>query len=159
MAIKNIDAYVDRMGLVITTDPEIGRPVHRRPGFEGIAKLGDMEKSISAFLLAKRKQKKLSREKLAQLVGLSVQVYGRYERAFSKIHVTRMIHLSEILGFTPLEIVYAAAPHLFGDSPEEAEDRIRSASTLSRLSHRQIRALSDFLEEFDTHGGSSGNGH
>ena len=69
-----------------------------------------------------------------------------------------MIHLSEILGFTPLGMICAAALHLFGDSPEEADDRMRSASTLSRLSHRQIRALSGFLEEFDTRGGSSGNG-
>lgn len=148
MALKNIQAYLGRMGLVERTDPEIGRPIHRRPGFGGIAELGEMEKSISRFLRAKREESKLSRGRLAPLLGLSEQVYARYERAFSKMHVTRMIHLSEILGFLPEEMICAAAPHLFGDSSEEAEDRMRLARTLSRLSHRQIRALSNFLEEF-----------
>ncbi|CAH2398865.1 hypothetical protein MES4922_20331 [Mesorhizobium ventifaucium] len=47
------------------------------------------------------------------MLGLSMQVYGRYERAFSKLHVTRMIHLCEILGFMPMECC-SVLPRIYG---------------------------------------------
>ena len=75
----------------------------------------------------------MTREQLAELLGISGQVYGRYERAESKINVTRLIHLSEILGFAPIEMIYAAAPHLFGKTPKEAENRIRLMRLMSRM--------------------------
>ncbi|RUV54587.1 transcriptional regulator, partial [Mesorhizobium sp. M1A.F.Ca.IN.022.02.1.1] len=72
---------------------------------------------------------------------LSVPVYGRYERAFSKMHVTRMIHLCEILGFMPVEMLFAAAPHLWGQTPEEAEDRLELAKLMAALPHDTTRDL------------------
>ncbi|MEO5756546.1 MAG: helix-turn-helix transcriptional regulator, partial [Mesorhizobium sp.] len=122
---KNDIAYDEKTGLVATTDPEIDKPVFRRPGFNGIDKLGEMDERISAFLRKARDDTGLTREEVARYLGLSTQVFGRYEKAISKLHVTRLVHLSEILGFHPMELVYAAAPHLFGKTPEEAADQIK----------------------------------
>ena len=41
----------------------------------------------------------------------------------ARLTVTRLIHLAEILEFSPIELIYAAAPHLFGDTKEEARDK------------------------------------
>lgn len=97
--------------------------MYRRPGFDGIETLGEMDAKISAFLRRKREDLGLSRNDLAPMLGLSAPVYGRYERAFSRMTVTRMIHLCELLGFMPIDMLYEAAPHLWGKTPEEAEDR------------------------------------
>src|SRR4051812_48529616 len=102
-----MDAYKNKMELVETIDPEIDKPVFRRPGFEGIKTLGEIDERIATFIRKAREDKDLTRAELAPLLGLSMQVYGRYERAFSKMHVTRMIHLCEILGFMPMEMLFS----------------------------------------------------
>ena len=89
----------------------------------------------------------LTREQLAELLGISGQVYGRYERAFSKMNVTRLIHLSEILGFKPIEMIYAAAPHLFGKTPKEAENRIRLMRLMSRMRPEAVDLLLTLVGE------------
>lgn len=48
-----------------------------------------MESALSPAMRAKRSERKLTREQLATMVGLSAQVFGRYEKAISKMHVTR----------------------------------------------------------------------
>lgn len=123
------DKYRVHRGLVETNEPDFERPLWRRPGFDGVVSIDDMDKALSEFLIAARKKAGLTREQLAGLLGISGPVYGRYERAYSKLNVTRLIHLSEILGFPPIEMIYAAAPHLFGDTPELAQQRL----TLLRL--------------------------
>ena len=70
-----------------------------------------------------------------------MQVYGRYERAFSKMHVTRMIHLCEFLGFMPMEMLFSAAPHLWGRTPEEARDTMELAQQVVSLPHGTKRDL------------------
>ena len=67
---------------------------------------------------------------MARYFGLSTQVFGRYEKAISKLHVTRLVHLSEVLGFHPMELVYAAAPHLFGKTGSR---RLTGSSVSSAL--------------------------
>ncbi|MGY5809867.1 helix-turn-helix transcriptional regulator [Rhizobium sp. LEGMi198b] len=127
---QDLESYKSSRGLVDTTDPEVDKPIYRKPGFDGnVATLGNMEELISAFLKKTREAEGLSRADLAPMLGLSTPVYGRYERAFSKMTVTRMIHLCEILGFMPIDMLYEAAPHLWGRTPEEAEDRL----TLDRI--------------------------
>jgi transcriptional regulator with XRE-family HTH domain len=133
--------YTSKRGLVETTDPEIDKPIYRRPGFDGIRTMGEMDEKIGAFLRKAREKEGLIRTELAPLLGLSMQVYGRYERAFSKMHVTRMIHLCEILGFMPIEMLFEAAPHLWGRTKEEAEDRLELAKLVASLPHGTTRDL------------------
>lgn len=134
-------SYNSAKGLVETTDPEIDKPIYRRPGFDGITPLGGMDEKIAAFTRKAREDEGLTRAELAPLLGLSVPVYGRYERAFSKMHVTRMIHLCEILGFMPLEMIFEAAPHLLGRTPEEAADHLELAKLVLALPHDTTRDL------------------
>jgi transcriptional regulator with XRE-family HTH domain len=147
MDVKDIDAYRAKRGLVETTDPEIDRPLSRKAGFNGLVPLGDMDRAISEFLRDARKEQDLTREELAELLGLSGQVYGRYERAFSKMHVTRLIHLSELLGFKPIEMIYAAAPHLFGETEEEARSRIALLRLMSRMRPATVETLLKLIAE------------
>ncbi len=112
---EDLASYRSSRGLVSTADPEVDKPIYRKPGFDGkITTLGDMEELISAFLKKTREAQGLSRADIAPMLGLSIPVYGRYERAFSKMTVTRMIHLCEILGFMPIDMIFEAAPHLWG---------------------------------------------
>jgi transcriptional regulator with XRE-family HTH domain len=103
--------------------------------------LGEIDERIAAFIRKAREDKDLTRAELAPLLGLSMQVYGRYERAFSKMHVTRMIHLCEILGFMPMEMLFSAAPHLWGRTPEEARDTMELAQQVVSLPHGTKRDL------------------
>lgn len=73
----------------------------------------------------KRDDHNLNRAQTAMMVGLHELIFARHERAFSKLTLTRLIHLAEILGFSPIELLCAAAPHLFGDSREEADDKVK----------------------------------
>ncbi len=144
---KNKVAYETEKGLVETTDPEIDKPIFRRPGFAGISKLGEMDGRISAFILKARHEKQLTREELARYLGLSTQVFGRYEKAISKLHVTRLVHLSEVLGFHPMELVFQAAPHLFGKTAEEAADQIALAKLIWTLPQSTVSTLIRLVDE------------
>jgi transcriptional regulator with XRE-family HTH domain len=123
MAIKDVRAYIEKHGLVETTDDEIEKPFYRKPGFDGIRSFAEMEQIFSRLIREKRDNHNLNRAQAAMMVGLHEQIFARYERAFSKLTVTRLIHLAEILEFSPIELIYAAAPHLFGDTKEEARDK------------------------------------
>ena len=101
MADKDDDAYRVKRGLVETTEPDFERPLWRKPGFDGVVSLDDMDKALSEFLAATRRKAGLTREQLAELLGISGEVYGRYERAESKLNVTRLVHLSRNLRLCP----------------------------------------------------------
>jgi transcriptional regulator with XRE-family HTH domain len=120
-------------GLVEITDPEFPRPVFRQSGFDGILTAKEMDEKISAWLKKTREAKGISRADLAHLLGLSVSVYARYERGSeARMSIPRLIHLCEIMGFMPLDMIFDTAPHLWGKTPEEAEER----RTLTRLIER-----------------------
>nr|WP_292122746.1 helix-turn-helix transcriptional regulator [Mesorhizobium sp.] len=48
------------------------------------------------------------------MLGLSDQVYNRYENAVSWLTVGRLLHICEVLSISPVEILYPVAPHLWG---------------------------------------------
>lgn len=140
-------AYAKTTGLVETTDPEIDKPIFRRPGYNGIDAFGEMDRRISAFLRKERDDTGLTREEVARFLGLSTQVFGRYEKAISKLHVTRLVHLSEVLGFHPMELLYAAAPHLFGKTAEEADDQMKLAKLIWTLPPSTVSTLVRLVDE------------
>ncbi|WP_137137267.1 helix-turn-helix transcriptional regulator [Rhizobium sp. FKY42] len=141
-AIRDLSDYTNAMGLVETIDDEVQRPLYRRPGINGeIASLQEMEEKISSFVRKSREDSGLTRAEFASLYGLSMAVYGRYERAFSPLTVGRMIHLSELLGFSPMEMIYAAAPHLFGKTNEEAADRFKLGRLIDDLPYPTVQAI------------------
>jgi transcriptional regulator with XRE-family HTH domain len=143
---KNLESHIEELGLVKTVDPENEKPVYRRQIPEGISTFEELDAKLGDMLRKSRKASDLSRADLATLVGLSEQVYGRYERSSSKMLVSRLIHLSEILGVSPLGMLYATAPHLWGKNPEEAETRFRMMKLLEELPPETMSSVVKLLE-------------
>lgn len=142
-----LDAYRERRGLVQTTDPEVFRPVWRKPGLDGIASVDDMDKRIGALLRAVRERQGLHREQAAELIGLSGQVYGRYERADSRMSVTRLIHLWEALGFEPLEMLHEVAPHMFGETKDDARNMAELLGLIAKMKPASVETLLRLVRE------------
>lgn len=147
MVDEDFDGYRLKRGLVETNEPDFERSLWRKPGFDGVVSLDDMDKALSDFLAATRRKAGLNREQLAELLGISGQVYGRYERADSKLNVTRLVHLSEILGFAPIDMIYAAAPHLFGKTTKEAANRIALMRLMLRMRPEAVDSLLTLVGE------------
>ncbi|MBE0703237.1 MAG: helix-turn-helix transcriptional regulator [Afipia sp.] len=147
MAIKDVQTYIDRHGLVETTDSEVDKPIWRRPGFNGIRSLLEMEEELSRFLRERRDALNLNREQVGMMVGLHQEIYARHERAGAKLRVARLLHLAELLDFSPVEAVYAAAPHLFGDSREEAEVKMKLIMRMLDLPSSTAQHLLMMIEE------------
>jgi transcriptional regulator with XRE-family HTH domain len=143
---KSLDSHIEELGLVKTADPENEKPVYRREGLDGISTFEELDAKLGDELRKCRQAKDLSRADLATLVGLSEQVYGRYERSSSKMQVSRLIHLSEILGVSPLGMLFAAAPHLWGKTPEEADTRFRMIKLLDELPADTMASIVTLLE-------------
>ncbi len=125
MAIKDVQTYIERRGLVETNDSEVDKPIWRKPGFNGVRSLLEIEEELSRYLRERRDAQNLNREQVGMMVGLHQEIYARHERAGAKLRVARLIHLAELLDFSPIEALYAAAPHLFGESEQEADVKLK----------------------------------
>lgn len=147
MADDEPDDYRQRRGLVQTTDPEVFRPVWRKPRVDGIASIDDMDRAIGELLRAVRERQGLTREQTAELIGLSGQVYGRYERAESRMAVTRLIHLWEALGFEPLEMLHEVAPHMFGETKEDARNMVELLGLIAKMKPSSVETLLRLVKE------------
>jgi len=143
---EKTDAYIESEGLEATVDPKLDRAVYRRPGFDGVATPQQMDEAIARALRAHRKGKGLSRAEVALLLGSLEQVYGRYERAVTKLHATQVIHLCEVLRILPDDLLYEAAPHLWGETPEEAHERRRVLKLIQELPFDTLRSISAILD-------------
>jgi transcriptional regulator with XRE-family HTH domain len=160
---NSLGEYIARRGLLKSIDPENEKPVYRRRGFAGIDEFAELDRKIGEAVRKGRKSKNLSRAELSILVGLSEQVYGRYERNASKMHVSRLIHVCEMLGMSPLTMLYAAAPHLWGETDRESALRFRMINIIETLSLETIEPVAAVLEklaelEKADNGGQSSNG-
>lgn len=145
MTVKT-DEYIKEAGLEGTHDPKVDRPIYRRPGFAGIPTFQGMDEAIAASLREIRVGKDLSRAELALLIGSLEQVYGRYERAITKLHASQVLHLCEILGIYPDDLLFDAAPHLWGASEEEAHERRRISKMIQSLSPSTLRTVATILD-------------
>jgi len=143
---KSLEDQIADLGLVKTNDPDNEKPVYRREGFDGISTFEELDAKLGEELRNCRQAKDLSRSDVAVLVGLSEQVYGRYERSSSRMQVSRLIHLSEILGVSPLGMLYATAPHLWGATEPEAETRFRMMKLLEELPAETMSSIVSLLE-------------
>lgn len=157
MAIKDIKTYIDKRGLVETSDSEVDKPIWRRPGFNGIRSLLEMEEELSRFLRERRDGLNLNREQVGTMVGLHHEIYARHERAGAKLRVTRLLHLAELLNFSPVEAVYAAAPHMFGESAEEAEVKMKLIRRMLDLPSSTAQHLLMIIEELSSDNRSEGS--
>lgn len=134
-------------GLIAVKDPAYEKPVFRRETGSGIRTFEEIDQALGAILKEKREAAGLSRDAIAELIGLSTQVYGRYERGFSALTATRLIHVCEVLNMELEEMIFAVAPHLYGASQDEAETRYAALSMLRRLDAETLEIVSRLLKQ------------
>ena len=154
MAIKDVQTYIDRHGLVETTDSEVDKPIYRKPGFNGVRSLLEMEEELSRYLRERRDRQNLNREQVGMMVGLHHEIYARHERAGAKLRVTRLLHLAELLDFCPIEALYAAAPQIFGDTEQEAEVKLKLMMRMLDLPASTAQHLLMMIEELSPDSGA-----
>lgn len=147
MAIKDVQTYIDRHGLVETDDSEVDKPIYRKPGFNGVRGLLEMEEQLSRYLRERRDAQNLNREQVGMMVGIHHEIYARHERAGAKLRVTRLLHLAELLDFSPIEALYAAAPQFFGDTEQEAEVKLKLVMRMLDLPSSTAQHLLMMIEE------------
>ncbi|MCR5860352.1 XRE family transcriptional regulator [Mesorhizobium sp. J428] len=151
---RTLQTYIDRHGLVETEDSEAGKPIWRKPGFDGIRGLLEIEEELSRFLRERRDAQNLNREQVGMMVGLHHEIYARHERAGAKLRVTRLLHLAELLDFSPIEAIYAAAPQFFGETEQEAEVRFKLVMRMLDLPAATAQNLLMLVEELSPDSGT-----
>jgi transcriptional regulator with XRE-family HTH domain len=147
MAIKDVQTYIDKHGLVETTDDESEKPIYRKPGIDGTKSFKEMEEAFSRFIRERRDAHNLNRAQMGTMVGLHETIFARYERAFSKLQATRLIHLCEILVCSPVEMIHAAAPHFFGSSQKEADEKLKLVMRMLALPPATAHSLLSLIED------------
>lgn len=152
MALKNIDTYIERHGLVETTDATVNKPIYRKPGFDGIVSLSAMEENFSRFLRRKRDAQRLNRQQVGTMVGIHHEIYARHERAAARLTMTRLLHLAELLDFSPIEAIHTITPQFFGSDRKEADMKFDLAMRISGLSAEAAEALLRVAEQLPTRG-------
>jgi hypothetical protein len=88
------------------------------------------------------------------MVGLHHEIYARHERAGAKLRVTRLLHLAELLDFSPVEAIYAAAPQFFGETEQEAEVRFKLVMRMLNLPAATAQNLLMLVEELSPDSGA-----
>jgi transcriptional regulator with XRE-family HTH domain len=158
MAIKDVQTYIDKHGLVETNDSEVDKPIWRKPGFNGVRSLLEIEEELSRYLRERRDALNLNREQVGMMVGLHHEIYARHERAGAKLRVARLVHLAELLDFSPLEALYAAAPHLFGESEQEADVKMKLMLRMLDLPASTAQHLLMMIEALSPDSGAENSG-
>lgn len=132
--------------LVETKDPELDRPVLRRPNFDGeIENLRDLDRKIGKSVREMRDDKHMTREDLARAIGLSAGVYARYERGVSKLRVTQLVQISDVLEFPAIQVLYDTAPYQWGATPDEARMTFDLQRMILELPAEAKRSLVDVV--------------
>ncbi|ARM91388.1 XRE family transcriptional regulator protein (plasmid) [Rhizobium sp. CIAT894] len=149
--------WINELGLQQVDDPGIDKPVYRKP-FDGrIALSAELENLISISLREARDKRKLPRSKLAPLLGITKQVYGRYENGVSRLTVSRLIHLCEVLDATPEEIIAPAAPYLWGETETKAVLLLATIVKLRTFDEEILQDIFSLLSRIDETGSDSGD--
>ncbi|WFU92050.1 helix-turn-helix transcriptional regulator (plasmid) [Rhizobium sp. CC1099] len=142
---RSLKQWVKEHGLREVDDLATGKTVYRKP-FQGvIASSAELERQIRLSIREARDRRKLPRSKLAPMLGLSEQVYGRYENKVSRLTVGRLIHLCEVLDATPEEIIAPAAPHLWGGTKDQAELILTCIKKLRSFDEETLRDVFSLL--------------
>ncbi len=141
-----LEKYIDEKGLVETSDPEIGKPIFRRPGFDGVPLLNELDRRLSETLREAREATGLTMAEVAPFLGLHNQVYGRYERNETPMQVSRLIHLSEVLDFSPIDLIMAIAPSRLGKTQSEADKRRKLIKVVESLPIDAVESLLVLIE-------------
>lgn len=145
MAGPSIENWVDHLGLKEVQDPDSGKPAFRKPYNGSVPLAAELDDRISLNIKDARDRRSLSRSKVAALLGLSDSVYQRYETSVSRLTVSRLIHICEVLGASPEELIAPAAPHLWGDTDQHSQLMRSAISEIRRLDTASLEEVCKLL--------------
>jgi hypothetical protein len=60
------------------------------------------------------------------MIGIHHEIYARHERAADKLTMTRLLHLAELLDFSPVEAICAVKSQFFGSDRKKADIKVRA---------------------------------
>ena len=143
--VKEIERHIKLQGLVPVFDADTDRTIYRRKTDLPVPSSEEMEKGISDHLAATRENANISKEEMAELLGLSQQFYGRAERKEAHIRVTRLIFMIEILGAEMFDVLAKVAPQIFGKNEAEAKARGQLVSTIMRLPAKNVHEILTYV--------------
>ncbi|PDS61821.1 transcriptional regulator [Rhizobium anhuiense] len=150
MAGPSLEQWILDLGLQQIDDPLIGKSIYRKP-FDGqIILSAELEGKISIGLRQARDRRRLARKKLATMLGLSERVYERYENNVSRLTVSRLVHLCEVLGASPEEMLSPAAPHLWGKTDTAAALLLTSIEKLRTFDEETLRDVLSLLSRIES---------
>lgn len=108
----------------------------------------EIDNKLSDYLNLQREKANITREEMGELLGLSQQAYGRYERRQSTIIFSRLIHIIELLGSDMLSVLAYAAPQLFGNDEQEAEARADLLNIIMSLPAKNMYEIASYARMF-----------
>ncbi|WP_028004398.1 helix-turn-helix domain-containing protein [Sinorhizobium meliloti] len=161
MAGPSLEQWISDRGLQQVNDPDVDKPVYRLPPPDGrITLSAALEERISARIRDARERRNLSRSKLAPLLGITEAVYARYEASVSRLTVGRLIHICEVLGASPEELLAPAAPHLWGENQIKVDLLLACIDKLRGFDEETLQDVFSLLDRLGKTGtsGHGGNG-
>ncbi|XOK15600.1 helix-turn-helix domain-containing protein (plasmid) [Agrobacterium tumefaciens] len=150
MAGPSLEQWILDLGLQQIDDPLIGKSIYRKPFAGQIILSAELEGQISIGLRQARDRRRLARKKLATMLGLSERVYERYENNVSRLTVSRLVHLCEVLGASPEEMLSPAAPHLWGKNDTTAALLLASIEKLRTFDEETLRDVLSLLGRIES---------
>ena len=142
---KDIERHIKLLGLVPVLDEESGKTIYRRKTSFPVPSPEELENRISDHLAATREQANITKEEMAELLGLSQQFYGRAERREAHLRVTRLILMIEILGPEMFDVLAEVAPQIFGTDEAESKARGKLISTVMRLPAKNVHEILTYV--------------
>ncbi len=115
-------------------------------GLTAFLQLDELDRRISEALKRSSRGHRPTMAEVAPFLGLHNQVYGRYERNETPMQVSRLIHLSEVLDFSPIDLIMAAAPYRLGKTQSEADKRRKLIKVVESLPLDAVESLLVLIE-------------
>lgn len=109
----------------------------------------DLEKKIGAAIHGLRNDRGMFRTQLASQLGMKETGVRRHETGKTKLSVSRLIQLCEVLDANPVEVLCSVAPHLFGRTDESALQMTTMIKILSRLNEDALTSVFKVIRDLD----------
>lgn len=147
MRYQKFDDWLEELDLYQTEDSRLSKPVYRKRRLRHGNDAAEIDVQIGASLRHAREARDLPQKVLASMLGLSHQVYRRYENGVSSLTASRLLHVCEILGTTPNEVLLPVAPYLWRQTNGQGNKRVAIAEKLESLDPDTLEAIDRFLQQ------------
>ncbi|MBP2238800.1 transcriptional regulator with XRE-family HTH domain [Sinorhizobium kostiense] len=157
MAGPSLEQWISDRGLQQVNDPDVDKPVYRLPPPTVELHSAPRWKKESPPVSGKPARGEISPgRKLAPLLDITEAVYARYEGSVSRLTVSRLIHLCEVLGASPEELLAPAALHLSGENQTKVNLLLARIDKLRGFDEETLQDVFSLLNRLGTtgHGGN-----